>query len=296
MRATGAENLGAFFGGFVGAIVGCVFFLVGFIIYGAIKALVFLAAPVRSAFSKTEKMKSVQGGEATKKFRAPRVAADGDEIEDAVQAADAIKVVSVGRQARIHLRFYRDEVQRTVVMLTKQLVAQHGKRVRLDPINMREHDEEFVVQDSIKQAQSIIDGVKKPVKVKAMASVQESASIAPNEPELQPEPEVQNTPEKTRSRKVRNEGVVAYIGTLLSCGVETRTGVRVPYECYCVTIHDENLKSENQLWGTDLERAVQESSVMPGDRIKVAMIGETPVAVAGQSKRKKVWQIEKLSA
>lgn len=103
-------------------------------------------------------------------------------------------------------------------------------------------------------------------------------------------------PRATTKRKAVAPKVVeaTYRGRLVRSGVETNTTVSKPYESFCVTYEDEQLGANQQLWGADLNRALRESGAQPGDQIEILSVGSTDVTIAGQSKRKRVWAINKL--
>lgn len=118
-------------------------------------------------------------------------------------------------------------------------------------------------------------------------------------------PAVQNTPMPSEKIETKPKQVapvemrppkkeVSYRGVMTQCGVETREDVTNPYDCYCIHLADQLLGVVNKLWGTDLQRAVQESGAEPGDAIEVSVVGETPVFSGGKTKTKKVWSIVKL--
>lgn len=101
------------------------------------------------------------------------------------------------------------------------------------------------------------------------------------------------SPKSSRMKPPRG-GLVTYQGVLRGAGIQRRTGVQEPYDCYCVTIADQALGHDQQLWGIDLERAVEASGAAIGDSIKVALVGETPVHFRGKTTYKKVWSVEKV--
>ena len=105
-------------------------------------------------------------------------------------------------------------------------------------------------------------------------------------PQEKPEKPVQTAP-------MRRNGVVTHIGRLIRSGMEKRTGVSVPYECFCITFDDAELASEVQVWGTDLERALAAANVVPGDVIQITQVGEKPTNKASP---KKIWSIVKIGA
>lgn len=92
---------------------------------------------------------------------------------------------------------------------------------------------------------------------------------------------------------------VKYRGILVGYGSEERKlddpkkGERLVNH-FCVRIHDEDLHTEQPLWGNDLQRVIKEANVQVGDRIELGVVGETPVMVRGKPRKKKVWTLTKV--
>lgn len=207
--------------------------------------------------------------------------------------------------AILHIRYFGDEVRAHVVMRESALVAQHGKRIDLPPATLAGSSIKAVEAQFAALAQQLVESAADAQQIPQEAAISstgignESVQDSPATPAEQSsaEPELPKVaPRKASPMRVPKGGLVSYRGVLRRAGMERRTGVPDPYDCYCVTIADEALGHDQQLWGTDLERAVEESGAEIGDAVRVALVGETPVHHRGRTTHKKIWSVEKLAA
>lgn len=282
------DAVGAFFGGLIGALFGAVLFLFGAVVWYVVKLLVvkpaiwvYGALTPQAPASSTLKQFEVEQEQTA-------LAAHS------VESARSIRVVTLTNKAVLHLKCYEGEAKPTVVWKTKALRERFGNRMQLESIDLSEHSETEAQDIALEKVKALIDGVKQLKGTREQRSGGETETIHPEPDKAAPAPT--KAPAEPEKRRLPKQGDVSYIGKLVRAGVETRKGVKEPYDCYCVTIFDYELGTENQLWGTDLERAMIDSNASPGERVKVSMIGETPVSYKGRKNVKKVWSIEKIAA
>jgi hypothetical protein len=166
--------------------------------------------------------------------------------------------------------------------VVRRRLIKDGKRVQMD--DMSYSDKTAAIErtlDEIKQGNKPVLGTGN------TAPVIQNSPVPSNkiEPVQKQETHIEMRPPKKE---------VSYRGVLAKCGIERREDVSSPYDCYCIHLADQLLGVVNKLWGTDLQRAVQQSGVEPGDAIEVSVVGETPVFSGGKTRTKKVWSIVKL--
>lgn len=206
--------------------------------------------------------------------------------------ADRVKQFQIGTLAKVQCRFYSEDdlVTRHVFFLSQDAVAKAGKRIDLDPLRASEIDVSQLEQTTVQEVHALL----------GLAGSGPSGNLAENEATGDPV-EVASQAEavpasKPKAPKVRAERqrMASYQGVLLSACVQTRKSANPPYDAFCLTFDDEALGAEHQLWGADLERAIEESGAHMGDRVRVELVGETPTVVKGKTVTKKIWQVTKI--
>lgn len=208
-----------------------------------------------------------------------------------LEAADRVKQFNVGALAKVHCRFYSeaDVVTRHVFFLSQDAIAKVGKRVDLAPLRTSVSDLAQIERSTAQEIQALLDlaGSKPSDNLVAKEAIVEPAEVAQY---------VETAPAlKPKAPNVRpRQRMASYQGVLLNAGVQTRKTSKSKYDAFCLTFDDEALGAEHQLWGADLERAIEESGSQAGDRVRVELVGETPTVVKGKTVTKKIWQITKL--
>lgn len=226
--------------------------------------------------------------------------------------ADMIRTLPLdGAVGMLHLRVFSTEgvVKPLLILREASLVQQHGRRIELAAINTAGQSTGAVNALALEQVRALIGPAQQanahlePISTAGSdAKEADNGSVAPpieaddaGQGE-QTAPPVPKAPARSPKVRAPRNGLVDYQGTLVRAGVERRTGVKNPYDCYCVTFVDKALDHEQQVWGTDLERAIDEAGVVPGDRVRIVLVGETPVNHRGRSSMKKIWSVEKVAA
>ena len=106
-----------------------------------------------------------------------------------------------------------------------------------------------------------------------------------------------------RTRSARPAAQVAYQGILQAFGFVDRwvprdekdpNGKKKKIEHFRVRLLDEELQTEQDHWGVDLERALKDSGAQLGDRVELAVVGTSPVTVKGKTRMKKVWVLSRI--
>jgi len=105
---------------------------------------------------------------------------------------------------------------------------------------------------------------------------------------------VQEAKEPRIKRKRPPRSKVTYRGVFVEAGTAERSKGNRTFSQFRVLLHDDTLHAEIPLWGTDLERAVAEAGVLPGDRIEAGIVGDTQVLIRGESMPKVIWTVSKI--
>lgn len=166
--------------------------------------------------------------------------------------------------------------------VARRRLIQGGERIQMEDLSYS--DKAKVIEQTLvelKQANKAVLGTGNTAPVVQNSPMPAEKNMSKQKPDI---PIEMQPPKKE----------VSYRGMLAKCGVERREDVSLPYDCYCIHLADQLLGVVNKLWGTDLQRAVQQAGVEPGDTIEVSVVGETPVFSGGKAKTKKVWSIVKL--
>lgn len=104
-------------------------------------------------------------------------------------------------------------------------------------------------------------------------------------------------------KSVPRTGQVSYQGVVQTFGLVDRwipkdekdpNSKKKKVEHFRIRLLDEELQTEQDHWGADLERAIRDSGVQVGDRVQIAVVGTTPVMVKGRTRTKKVWALTRL--
>ncbi len=181
----------------------------------------------------------------------------------------------------VFLRMYRraDRIGRCLIVLYEQCARNHGMRIHLQPVapdpatgepsldevwtrTIAEWQARFVAQLAPPDNPALHDAGEPGMRAgqATAAGVRSPASAARVRP--------------VRARPVRHRGV------LIEHGVKRRGAVAAPYDAYAVTIEDAaHGGARNELWGVDLQRALDAAEARPGDLIEIVKQGEVPVEV-----------------
>lgn len=286
--------------------------IAGSVLVGAIVLVVFAAKwavhPVLRAARENWNERNSKRSPLTAGELAPSPAAASQaRPEQPATAAPADRINTVELRnggAVLHIRYFGDMVRAHVVLREAALVAQHGKRVDLPPVTLAGSSVKAVEAELLARAQELVEPAAQGLEIPQEGAI--SSTGIDNDPvQDNPAPAEQKTaepelpkvaPRKAQTVRKPRGGLVSYQGVLRRAAVERRTGVKEPYDCYCVTIADEALGHDQQLWGTDLERAVEQSGAEIGDAVRVSLIGETPVHHKGRTTHKKIWSVERVAA
>jgi hypothetical protein len=213
-------------------------------------------------------------------------------VEAPIGAADRVKQFQVGSIAKVHCRFYAeaDVVARHVFFLTQEAIAKAGNRVELTPLKASETDQAQIERTTVQEINALLGVVESETSgnvIAKEASVENVGEGSHVEAATTPKPKAPNV-------RAARQRMASYQGVLLSACVQTRRTANSQYDAFCLTFDDEALGAEHQLWGADLERAIEESGAQVGDRVRVELVGETPTVVKGKTVTKKIWQVTKL--
>lgn len=213
-------------------------------------------------------------------------------VETPIGAADRVKQFQVGSIAKVHCRFYADAdvVARHVFLLTQEAMAKAGKRVELTPLKASGIDQAELERTTVQEIYALLGLAESNISGNVIAKevlVETVGADSQVETATTPKPKAPNL-------RAARQRMASYQGVLLSACVQTRRTANSQYDAFCLTFDDEALGAEHQLWGADLERAIEESGAQVGDRVRVELVGETPTVVKGKTVTKKIWQVTKL--
>ncbi len=213
-------------------------------------------------------------------------------VDAHIGAADRIKQFQVGSIAKVHCRFYTDAdvVARHVFFLTQEAIATVGVRVELTPLKASKIDQAQLERTTVQEINALLGVAESNTSGNVIAKevlVETVGADSQVETATTPKPKAANV-------RAARQRMASYQGVLLSACVQTRRTANSQYDAFCLTFDDEALGAEHQLWGVDLERAIEESGAHAGDRVRVELVGETPTIVKGKSVTKKIWQVTKL--
>lgn len=191
---------------------------------------------------------------------------------DATQERNAFrKHVDIG-DAGIDVWFHPSKgvIKRTVRVRNKELVAKHGEKFNLPQLDLVDPDNvEEIVEQSVREVRDKF-GIGTTVKA--------------------------GTPERERKpRQKRAKATTSYTGEVIRYGMETHEGKTGQYESFTLHLFDTEAAAPHEMHGADLQRAIKEAGVVPGDQVKVEILGSTPVALgAGKTGNKTLWSVSKI--
>lgn len=234
--------------------------------------------------------------------RAEPVPVEDDMAEAEMQeVANRVLFRKIGEDAKLHCRLYqaRRQIECKVVSRSDRARAVFGQCELIDTASLDDCSLEMAAQRAEARIRERLD------RHDAKAGTTAQTTACP-ETGTQAQGDDANGPNEAFSGSTRRnptghtkrviqppkEGVVRYRGALVEAGVKPRPGRG--YESYSVALDDESLGSVQELWGADLERALAESGAAIGDRIELALLGESPTVVKGKTVRKKIWAAAKL--
>jgi len=297
-------------GAITSLIIGAAAFVVGLVLIGAVMALkkLFVGCYRRWVVSgKLEKVAVGDGNAAASVAVTPVAILQNPshlpllaEENDVVRPAELKRVDLKG--AFLSIRYYEAERLAKAKLTISSKVVQ--KRVGSPVVQLEDRQvtsmaqaaEEFRISAEMRLAGNGSNAEKIPIP----DPVPDAVAVVPVvEPITAPVPrsvaqDQEKKPAMPARKRAPSSKRLSYRGVLIDSGVARRTQGNNSYNQYRVLLHDDNLGGEMPLWGTDLERVVNESGVKPGDQIEVAIVGETEVMIRGEPKPKTIWAISKV--
>lgn len=281
---SGIDALVSLLGGLVGILVGVIVGIVLSAIKIPVDAVRLLKLKRNGAVSQAPATTGKGGHQQSPSNVSP--------VEAPIGAADRIKQFQVGNIAKVHCRFYADAdvVARHVFFLTQESIAKAGKRVELTPLKASGIDQAELERTTVQEIYALLGVAESNTSGNVIAKevlVETVGADSQAEAATTPKPKAPNV-------RAARQRMASYQGVLLSACVQTRRTANSQYDAFCLTFDDEALGAEHQLWGADLQRAIEESGAQAGDRVRVELVGETPTVVKGKTVTKKIWQVTKL--
>lgn len=226
------------------------------------------------------------------------------------QSADPLPTTKC---ATIHRRKYRNNTVRATlfqydneIKRTVWLREQKGKKsVMVRKVLAPIIDLTLEKAWAITRAEVLAMTERKPRTQQSSNIVPESSVAAPAIEQAQPVVAAVATPAPTvaapapaTEKSEKLERPVEWVGKVIEMGRAQRTDVPKPYYQYRIRIKSE-IDTEENVWGADLSRVVEESGVVPGDTVHIRFLGKRPVPVQeGDStvtKMKNIYEISRVS-
>lgn len=179
-------------------------------------------------------------------------------------------------KAVVDVWFHPEEgVAKRVMRIRDEALAEqlHGKKHKLPDVAYSDTgDVEKIVEQTISEVQAKLGNV-------TMLSTSRNPSV---------KPVVKIDKRKAASAKTTHTGEV------IRYGMEEKEGRDGPYRTFSLYIFDQDAGAEHEVGrGVDLERAIKEAGVIPGDTVKVESLGQTEVNLAnGTTGKKNLWSVQ----
>lgn len=273
----------------------------GFIIGGII--ILIVAAPIALLIGTLIALKKAMDWmkaekEATKEaIEAAKATEEESEVANVVESESSAAAVPAepGKTFRKHINlgeaavdvwFHPDSgvARRTVRINDKALAEQHGEKFKLPEIQYIEAgDVETIMQQTIGEVKTKLGLTATAAKVVKASKIAKTAKVA------------KTVAVGTEVPRAHAKAQSSYTGEILRLGMEEKDGREGPYQTYTLHIFDQQAGAPHQLCGTDLERAVKEAGVAPGDRVTVESLGRTQVTLGnGKAGHKNLWSVSKV--
>jgi hypothetical protein len=146
-----------------------------------------------------------------------------------------------------------------------------------------------------------LPGPAKPVTTMSVEKISAPVAVPVSEPEVaEPKQTAKGTERVAVKAKLQSDNPkrVKYIGRFVKSGIGPRhktnaaTKEREYFDQFFVEIEDASLHDAlNQVWGTDLERALESAGVKQGDLIEITNHGRTPVDISTAKPGEKAYKI-----
>ncbi|MDN0082511.1 hypothetical protein QU487_07040 [Crenobacter sp. SG2305] len=128
------------------------------------------------------------------------------------------------------------------------------------------------------------------------------AEVQPVQCNINPEPitsKQEAAPQVEALSAKKLDRPVEWIGRILEYGRARREDVAKPYTAYRVKIQSE-LGVAEDIWGADLARSIEESNVLPGQKVHIRFVGKRPVPVKDdegniETREKNIYQVNLLA-
>ncbi len=182
------------------------------------------------------------------------------------------KHIDIGNAA-IDVWFHPDEglAKRVVRIRDKALAEKFGEKLNLEEIEVVNFDEvDGIVEQTVRE-------------VKEKFSIGDTAKA------------VTTPPRERKSTRTKAKAATSYTGEIIRFGMETREGKEGKYDTFALHLFDDQAGAPHELCGTDLQRAIKEAGVQPGDTVKVESLGRTQVPLGnGRTGFKNLWSVSKV--
>lgn len=255
----------------------------GMLIAGLLVILAF--GPVALAFGLIYLVKKLIDWYRMKEAANEESAAE-DEVTQQVTDKKYRKHVDVG-DAAVDVWFHPETsvAKRTIKIRDKALAEQLGSnKLKLSDVEFLDPNEvDAIVAQTISEVKAKLEG--KGAKIVA--------------PEAPAKPAKAKAKQKTVEKGTSTPRVVnSHTGRIISFGVEEKEGKgdrKGNYHTFCLQIHDQQAGAPREMCGVELQRAVKNAGVKPGDLVRVDFHGKTLVSLPNEeSAYKNLWSVQKV--
>jgi hypothetical protein len=174
----------------------------------------------------------------------------------------------IGTKAHVIFWFYDNLVKRSIFMHAPTLIKKYGYRVRMPDVIPGGIERDEIISDTMNDANAFFTG-------KTLPEVEKPTEKLVIQQPAVPLPQ----PQDYTIQQKEFVAQASWTGILSWAGVESRMLGEKQIKQFSVKINDGKLGgAPNQIWGTDLERALRDSGAQLGEMVKVSLIGSDEAA------------------
>lgn len=180
--------------------------------------------------------------------------------------------------------------RRTVRVKDAALVEKFGRRVKLEDVTIKGTNVQEIVEATTREVRNLL-APNTALPTESVTKQIESSSDRRDKARAKAHKQER---EQRQQLRPKAKARASYSGEVIRYGLEEKDGRKGPYMTFCLHILDSEAGAPHQLSGVDLERAIKEAGVAPGDQVVVESLGRASITLDdGSAGYKNLWNVRK---
>lgn len=184
-------------------------------------------------------------------------------------------------------------VRRTVRIKDATLAEKFGQRMKLEDVMLEGVSVQDIVTTTTGEVRNLLS-IASSAHTESVKKVDGGNVDRKARARIKAHKQEREQSQNQRQRQLKAKAKASYVGEVIRFGMEEKNGREGPYQTFCLNLLDTEAGAPHQLSGVDLERAIKDAGVTPGDKVVVENLGRTSITLGdGSTGYKNLWNVRK---